>query len=1236
MTTRNRDILFTLKMRNEARAALRAFGADLRRVALQASRMTKDFALLQGQVKSSTTSIIILRRSVDSLGASRGPALLAAQLRAIRNPALGSLGAVNSGVLSLRASFAGLGVAIVALDALSVFRGFESQMATVRAITGATESQFKALSAAARLMGSTTQFTAREAGQGLEYLSRAGFNAAQAIQALPAALDLATAAGIGLGDSADILTNIMSSFGLGANRANAAADVLALVTSRTNTNMTELGYAMSYVGGTARGLGVGLNETAAALGALADFGTKGTMGGTAVRALLLDLTALATGTAPRKAQALIEGLQIDKDKLDPRKVGLLGAMETLKNAAVDAGDAAVLFGARGVTPYLNLIKNLDKAKRLMEETRNATGTVTLQAAIMRDTLDGAFKTFRSAVEDGYISMIAAISDTLKATLAFGTEVIRILGGAKASADGLSQAAGAVAMALSLAVKMAVAFVAVRLSFFFLGVASSIGAATLAMVQFGRYMGATSLTMAVFRGALAYARIAVVGLNIALAANPIGAIVLALTVVIGLLWQFRDASVSVMGYQISIGSTVEYLWERMVKYAGLLGDAFAFLGTAARMGFAKIIEWLTGMFDTFVAYFQGITGISDETWADMKTGAKAFLNALISYVVATARLIAVPFKTLGQIATKFWDYAKGGFRGDFDVGAMFVASMDQNMGDIGADMGKDYVAGFVGAVTSATEAVAGAASIVGGAVSGAANTVLNDVMAIETAKSLDPFGGPGPDVGGAGPQNTSTDFILTPEERAALLRAQTDEERRLAAARTEGTTAVRQMVSAVAALQGTYTPGIAAAREMAASQKVLTDALKLTDAALVKMGTSRENILEIQRLLNEAYAQENDIVGQALKSMAKDIEMSGLTARARAQEVEVQNALNKAKERGLELDAEALKTLRDAAGKKYDSDNGGGSAFTGYADDLKSAIKTAFSGAMEDGKIDFKGFFTSIATDFADRALNDVMDSVFSALEGDGPGDGIVGYLVSAMKGDGGGTDSAGATGGGSGGIMGFLGGLFGGGDAAGAGGASAGSSGSGDAKAASGLAEMFAPMGESLTGAFDGFLGGLDGVMNADFLSGFGDTIGGFLSGAGDIFSGLFSSLGSMFGGGGGSSAISGLAQTALSILGSVAFANGGIMTSAGAVPLRQYSGGGVATSPQLAMFGEGSVPEAYVPVPSGRIPVEIKGGGQGGGTSVSVTMNISTPDANSFRMSQGQTTADLGREIQRQTDRNS
>lgn len=127
--------------------------------------------------------------------------------------------------------------------------------------------------------------------------------------------------------------------------------------------------------------------------------------------------------------------------------------------------------------------------------------------------------------------------------------------------------------------------------------------------------------------------------------------------------------------------------------------------------------------------------------------------------------------------------------------------------------------------------------------------------------------------------------------------------------------------------------------------------------------------------------------------------------------------------------------------------------------------------------------------------------------------------------------------------------------------------------------------------------------------------------------SNLFSGIG---GGGGG-----GVGGGFLSAIFGNLFARGGIMTSEGAMPLKRYQRGGVARSPQLAMFGEGSVPEAYVPVPSGKIPVEMPAMNSGAPSTTNISMTIHTNDADSFRRAQPQIFADAQRKLARQGSRN-
>jgi tape measure domain-containing protein len=167
------------------------------------------------------------------------------------------------------------------------------------------------------------------------------------------------------------------------------------------------------------------------------------------------------------------------------------------------------------------------------------------------------------------------------------------------------------------------------------------------------------------------------------------------------------------------------------------------------------------------------------------------------------------------------------------------------------------------------------------------------------------------------------------------------------------------------------------------------------------------------------------------------------------------------------------------------------------------------------------------------------------------------------------------------------------------------------------LESGFSSVWQNMTSGFKGLWQDLQNFISV--LTTAGGSGGG--SGGG-LFGSLYSSI---FGGGGGGG---GAASSAVnggdaSILGSSGeafemFATGGIMTSMGKLPLRKYSGGGIANSPQMAMFGEGSTPEAYVPLPNGNsIPVTMQGGGKGGDQNITIQINVAQ-DGTSTTNSQG------------------
>lgn len=163
--------------------------------------------------------------------------------------------------------------------AIRVISEFDSGMSELAAVTRATAGEMAQLRDVAKDLGSTTEFTAKQAADGLTFLARAGFDAEEAMASIPAVLDLATASGMALGQAADIASNIMSGFGIEASNAANVTDVLAAASSRANTDVAQLGSAMSTVAPISAALGISLEDTAAAIGVMSDAGIQGERAG---------------------------------------------------------------------------------------------------------------------------------------------------------------------------------------------------------------------------------------------------------------------------------------------------------------------------------------------------------------------------------------------------------------------------------------------------------------------------------------------------------------------------------------------------------------------------------------------------------------------------------------------------------------------------------------------------------------------------------------------------------------------------------------------------------------------------------------------------------------------------------------------------------------------------------------------------------------------------------------------
>ena len=198
----------------------------------------------------------------------------------------GVFGAIRKNLGTIATLIAGYFTARTFGDAITSASEFEAAISRVAAASGASGEQLEQLRQAADAAGTTTKFTATEAASALETLAKAGLDSTQAVQALPAVLELAQAGGVELGEAADFVTRAVNGMGLSFADAGRVADVLAAGANASNTSVQGLAQALSFAAPVANSLGLSLEETAAIIGKFADAGIDASRAGTALNSIL--------------------------------------------------------------------------------------------------------------------------------------------------------------------------------------------------------------------------------------------------------------------------------------------------------------------------------------------------------------------------------------------------------------------------------------------------------------------------------------------------------------------------------------------------------------------------------------------------------------------------------------------------------------------------------------------------------------------------------------------------------------------------------------------------------------------------------------------------------------------------------------------------------------------------------------------------------------------------------------
>lgn len=345
--------------------------------------------ILALEVKEDGTRVVT--RKIDGLGR----AAIKADTDVVRmQKSLGQFKRALNPINAISGALAGISAALVVMKSFSIIKNFSQEMSTLSAITGATGAQFDELRDKAKELGASTRFSATQAAAGMTFLARAGFDADESITAIGSTLNLAQSGGLGLAEAADIASNVLKGFRLEADDTVRVVDTLARVANLSNTNVSQLGEAMSYVAPIAAGLGISVEETAAAIGALSDAGIQSSRAGTGLKRILTELESPSA-----KATAVFKDLGIRTDELQVSQVGLVAALARLRKEGITAAQSIEAFGLIA-GPALEVLNNsiVNGELPITDAILNATNTAEGFAKIMDDNLNGAVLSAVSAFE----------------------------------------------------------------------------------------------------------------------------------------------------------------------------------------------------------------------------------------------------------------------------------------------------------------------------------------------------------------------------------------------------------------------------------------------------------------------------------------------------------------------------------------------------------------------------------------------------------------------------------------------------------------------------------------------------------------------------------------------------------------------------------------------------------------------------------------------------------------------
>ena len=682
----------------------------LKTAAEQAEQALKDGTITQDQYDGLQREIVETEQKLKSLEEQAKQSGTALQNIAAKGEKLKTVGDnisnVGTKLLPVTAGVVGLGTAAVKTAA-----DFDSAMSKVAAVSGATGKDLDALRDKAREMGSKTKFSASEAAEAMNYMAMAGWKTEDMLSGIEGVMNLAAASGEDLATTSDIVTDALTAFGLSAKDSGHFADILAAASSNANTNVSMMGETFKYCAPIAGALGFSAEDTAEAIGLMANAGIKGSQAGTALRTIMNNLSGDVKICGSSIGEVTVATTNADgsmrdlSDILADCRTAFSGLSESEKAAAAES-----LVGKNAMSGFLALM-NAGEAdiNKLSSAIDNCDGCAAGMAETMNDNLAGQLTILKSQLQELAISFGELLMPAIRTIVGWIQKFVDWL-------NSMDEGTRKVIVTIAL-------------------VAAAIGPV---LIIVGRVISAIGTIMTIIpklAGVINAAKGVIAAFNAVCAANPYVLIIAAIVALVAAfiyLWnnceEFRQFWIDLWE---SIKEIAVAVWEALKEFFTAAWEA---IKTTAVTVWNAIKDFFTGLWEgiknIFTTVVNAISTFLTNAWNAIKNTVTTVFNAIKTFFTTIWNGIKSVITTVVTAISTFLSTAWNGIKTAITTVLNAIKSVVTTVWNGIKTTITNIVNGIKNAVTTAwnniKSAVSNAANAIKNAVSNAFNAMLNGI------------------------------------------------------------------------------------------------------------------------------------------------------------------------------------------------------------------------------------------------------------------------------------------------------------------------------------------------------------------------------------------------------------------------------------------------------------------------------------------------------------------------------